>query len=251
MRLFRIGTVAGPRWAKEEQGRLRLLAGDPYSGLEETRDLTDLEHAQVLCPAVPSKIVAVGLNYRDHALEQGKPLPVEPMLFMKPPSAVIGPGEPIQLPAWAGRVDHEAELGLVIGRRVKDVDSPEAAAAAILGAVCVNDVTARELQTKDVQFTRAKGFDTFCPVGPAIAVGLDLGRLSVECRVNGQLRQRSTTAELVFDPVALVRFVSRVMTLLPGDIICTGTPAGVSPLRPGDIVEVEVEGIGVLRNPVV
>ncbi|HET7292571.1 MAG TPA: fumarylacetoacetate hydrolase family protein [Vicinamibacteria bacterium] len=251
MRLFRIATSGGAAWAKEEHGLLRLLEGDPVAGFAETRATVDLEGAKLLCPATPSKIVAVGLNYRDHAAEQGKPVPAEPLLFLKPPSAVIGPGEAIRLPAWAGRVDHEAELGLVIGRRAKDVETPEAAGAAILGAVCVNDVTARELQSKDVQYTRAKGFDTFCPIGPAMAVGLDLGRLRVECRVNGEVRQRSTTAELIFDPVSLVRFVSRVMTLLPGDIITTGTPAGVGPLHRGDRVEVEIEGIGVLENPVV
>ncbi len=251
MRLFRIATPRGPSWAKEEQGGLRLLDGDPYAGLAETKETVEIEDASVLCPAAPSKIVAVGLNYRDHAEEQGKPLPAEPLLFLKPPSAVIGPGEAIRLPPWAGRVDHEAELGLVIGRRVRDVETPEAAAAAILGAVCVNDVTARDLQKRDVQYTRAKGFDTFCPIGPALAVGLDLGRLEVACRVNGEQRQKSSTAQLIFDPVTLVRFVSRVMTLLPGDIITTGTPAGVSPLRPGDRVEVDVEGVGVLENPVV
>jgi 2-keto-4-pentenoate hydratase/2-oxohepta-3-ene-1,7-dioic acid hydratase in catechol pathway len=251
MRLFRIALPGGPCWAKEEQGGLRVLDGDPIAGLSDTRQIIALEGATLLCPAAPSKIVAVGLNYRDHALEQGKPLPDEPLLFLKPPSAVIGPGEAIRVPAWAGRVDHEAELGIVIGRRVKDVATPEAAAAAILGAVCVNDVTARELQRKDVQYTRAKSFDSFCPIGPALAVGLDLGKLRVECRVNGEARQSSSTAELIFDPATLVRFVSRVMTLLPGDIITTGTPAGVSPLRPGDRVEVEIEGIGVLDNPVV
>ena len=251
MRLFRIATPAGPCWAMQEHDHLRLLEGDPYAGLQETKETTDLAGARLLCPATPSKIVAIGLNYRDHAAEQAKPLPAEPLLFLKPPSAVIGPGEAIRLPAWAGRVDHEAELALVIGRQVKDVETPEAAAAAILGAVCLNDVTARELQKKDVQYSRAKGFDSFCPIGPAIAVGLDLARLRVECRVNGEVRQSSSTAELVFDPAALVRFVSRVMSLLPGDIISTGTPAGVSPLRPGDIVEVEVEGVGVLKNPVV
>jgi 2-keto-4-pentenoate hydratase/2-oxohepta-3-ene-1,7-dioic acid hydratase in catechol pathway len=251
VRLFRIATADGPRWAKEEHEGLRLLDGDPIAGLADTRETVALASAKLLCPTTPSKIVAVGLNYRDHALEQGKPVPEEPLLFLKPPSAVIGPGEAIRLPAWAGRVDHEGELGIVIGRRVKDVATPEAASAAILGAVCVNDVTARDLQRKDVQYTRAKGFDSFCPVGPALAVGLELGRLSIECRVNGERRQHSTTAELIFDAVALVRFVSRVMTLLPGDIITTGTPAGVSALRPGDRVEVEIEGIGVLENPVV
>jgi 2-keto-4-pentenoate hydratase/2-oxohepta-3-ene-1,7-dioic acid hydratase in catechol pathway len=194
--------------------------------------------------------VAVGLNYRDHAEERKKPIPVEPLIFLKPPTALIGPGATIRLPPGVGRVDHEAELGLVIGRAAHDLSSAEEAAAHILGAVCVNDVTARELQDKDVQFTRAKGFDTFCPVGPCLATGLDLGRLRVSGRVNGAVRQQSTTQMLIFPVGQLVWFISRVMTLLPGDMICTGTPAGIGPLQAGDVVEVEVEGIGVLRNPV-
>jgi 2-keto-4-pentenoate hydratase/2-oxohepta-3-ene-1,7-dioic acid hydratase in catechol pathway len=250
MKLFRLETARGPRWARQEGDALRLLEGDPFAGLGETAELVPQQGARLLAPVEPSKVVAVGLNYRDHAQERGKPIPPEPLIFLKPPSAVIGPGETIRIPPWAGRVDHEAELGIVIGRRTRDLPHPEAAAASILGAVCVNDVTARELQDRDVQFTRAKGFDTFCPVGPAIAAGLDLRRLRVEGRVNGAVRQASSTAELIFDPGYLVWFVSRVMTLLPGDIISTGTPAGIGPLRPGDTVEVEVEGVGVLRNPV-
>lgn len=250
MKLYRLRTPAGPCWAKQEGESLRLLDGDPFSGFSETARLEPLDGAALLAPVEPSKIVAIGLNYRDHAIERGKPIPAEPLIFLKPASAVIGPGDTIRIPAWAGRVDHEAELGIVIGKRTGALPGPEAALPAILGAVCVNDVTARELQDKDVQFTRAKGFDTFCPVGPAIAAGLDLRRLRVEGRVNGELRQSSNTAELIFDPAYLVWFVSRVMTLLPGDIISTGTPAGIGPLRPGDTVEVEVEGVGVLRNPV-
>lgn len=250
MKLYRVRTAAGPRWARQEGAALRLLEGDPFGGLSETAEECPLGDAPLLAPVEPSKIVAIGINYRDHAAERGKPIPKEPLIFLKPPSAVIGPGESICIPTWAGRVDHEAELGIVIGRRTRDLTGPEAAASAILGAVCVNDVTARELQERDVQFTRAKGFDTFCPVGPAIAAGLDLRRLRVEGRVNGTVRQSSTTAELIFSPEFLVWFVSRVMTLLPGDIISTGTPAGIGPLHPGDTVEVEVEGVGVLRNPV-
>ena len=201
MKYYRVLTPTGPSWAREEGECLRLLSAAPW-----TEDVTDLneklesDEARLLAPAVPSKIVAVGLNYRDHAQERGKPIPAEPLLFLKPPSSVIGPGETIRRPAWAGRVDHEAELGLVIGRKAHDLPSPEAAAAHIFGVTCVNDVTARELQDRDVQFTRAKGFDTFCPIGPCLAAGLDLGALAVEGRVNGQVRQRSTTAQLIFPP---------------------------------------------------
>ncbi len=250
MKLFRLRSRGGARWAKQEGDALRLLGGDPFLGLEETNETLPLAGAPLLAPVEPSKIVAVGLNYRDHAAERGKPLPKEPLLFLKPSTSVIGPGETIRIPAWVGRVDHEAELGIVVGRRVKDLAGPEAAVGAILGAVCVNDVTARELQDRDVQFTRAKGFDTFCPVGPCIAAGLDLRRLRIEGRVNGASRQKSTTDQLIFDPAHLLWFVSLVMTLLPGDIISTGTPAGIGPMLAGDTVEVEIEGIGVLQNPV-
>lgn len=249
-RFYRVATVAGPRWALAREAVLHLLDGAPWEDPHETGDSLPLAEAALLAPATPSKIVAIGLNYRDHAAERGKAVPAEPLLFLKPPSAVIGPGETIRRPAWAGRVDHEAELGLVIGRRVHDLAGLDAARAAILGAVCLNDVTARELQTKDVQFTRAKGFDTFCPIGPCIATGLELERLAVEGRVNGVVRQRSSTEQLIFPPAELVAFVSRVMTLVPGDIIATGTPAGIGPLVAGDSVEIEVAGVGVLRNPV-
>jgi 2-keto-4-pentenoate hydratase/2-oxohepta-3-ene-1,7-dioic acid hydratase in catechol pathway len=199
---------------------------------------------------MPSKIVAVGRNYADHAAERGKAVPKEPLLFLKPPSSVIGPGEPIRRPSWVGRVDHEAELGIVIGRPATRVPGPEVALGHIFGVTCINDVTARELQEKDVQFTRAKGFDTFCPIGPCIATGLEPGRLRVVGRVNGEVRQQGSTEQLVFPVEYLVWYVSQVMTLLPGDIISTGTPSGVGPLRPGDVTEVEVEGVGRLSNPV-
>ncbi len=250
MRYYRVVTTAGPGWAREDDDRLRLLRGDPFSGTSDRGETLPFEGTVLLPPSSPSKIVAVGLNYRDHAAERGKPLPAEPLLFLKPPSAVIGPGQSIRRPLGAGRVDHEAELGVVIGRLAKDLPDPAAARDYVLGATCVNDVTARELQDRDIQFTRAKGFDTFCPLGPCIATGLDLGHLRVEGRVNGQVRQRSTTEQLIFDVPTLVHFISRVMTLLPGDIICTGTPGGIGPLAPGDVVEVEVEGVGVLRNDV-
>jgi 2-keto-4-pentenoate hydratase/2-oxohepta-3-ene-1,7-dioic acid hydratase in catechol pathway len=251
MRFYRVALPDGPGWAREESpGRLRLLSGDPFTGTQDREQSIALATAHLLAPVTPSKIVAIGLNYKDHAAERGAPVPKEPLMFLKPESAVVGPGQPIRIPAWAGRVDHEAEMGIVIGRETKDLPSPEAARERILGAVCVNDVTARELQDKDVQFTRAKGFDTFCPLGPCLATGLELDDLAVSGRVNGALRQNSRTSQLIFSPDYLVWFVSRVMSLRPGDIISTGTPAGIGPLKPGDDVEIEVEGVGVLRNPV-
>jgi len=250
VRYYRIAGADGPSWAREDGDRLRLVSGDPFSGTTDGRATVGRDEARLLPPVAPSKIVAIGLNYKDHAAERGKALPAEPLIFLKPPSSVIGPGETIRRPAWAGRVDHEAEMGIVIGRAAHDLPSPEAARAHVLGALCVNDVTARDLQDKDVQFTRAKGFDTFCPLGPCIATGLDLAGLAVVGRVNGVVRQQSRTDQLIFDAFHLVWFVSRVMTLLPGDIISTGTPAGIGPLASGDVVEVEVEGVGVLRNPV-
>jgi len=250
-RFFRVLTGSGPCWAVLEDEHLRLLDGAPWDAPRARAESVPLASARLLAPAAPSKIVAVGRNYADHAKERGKPVPKEPLLFLKPPSAVVGPGEPIRVPAWAGRVDHEAELAVVIGRRAADLPGPERALDHVFAATCANDVTARELQEKDVQFTRAKGFDTFCPLGPCLATGLDLGRLRVSARVNGDLRQDGRTEDLIFPVAHVVWYVSRVMTLLPGDIICTGTPAGVGPLRPGDEAEVEVEGVGVLRNPVV
>ena len=247
----RLATAAGPRWARRDGDVFQLLRGDPFTGASDDTVRLPAREARLLAPVAPSKVVAVGLNYKDHAAERNKPIPSEPLIFLKPPTSVIGPGDPIHKPSWVGRVDHEAELGIVIGRRAHDLASPEAAAGYVLGAVCVNDVTARDLQDKDVQFTRAKGFDTFCPVGPCLTTGLSYGNLEVVGRVNGEVRQRSRTDQLIFPVPYLVWFVSRVMTLLPGDIISTGTPAGIGPLQVGDEVEVEVEGVGVLRNTVV
>jgi len=200
----------------------------------------------------PGKIVAVGRNYVDHAAELGHPVPSRPLLFLKPPSAVIGDGDAIVLPRESVQVEHEGEIGVVLGRRLRHGDEVEARAA-IAGITCVNDVTARDLQRSDEQWTRAKGFDTFCPLGPRV-VAIDsarLGELIVRCRVNGVERQCGHAQDMVFSPAALVAYVSHVMTLEPGDLIATGTPAGVGPLRPGDVVEVEIAEVGVLRNPVV
>jgi 2-keto-4-pentenoate hydratase/2-oxohepta-3-ene-1,7-dioic acid hydratase in catechol pathway len=223
------------------EGSLSLERVEPSNGLAD---------AKLLPPVAPSKIVCVGRNYREHAAELGNPMPTEPLLFLKAPSAVIGDGEHIELPTASERVEHEGELAVVIGRECHRISESEDPLAYVLGYTCVNDVTARDLQRRDVQFTRAKSFDTFCPIGPFISTGLDPLDLSVETRVNGQIRQSGRTSALAFSVPFLLRYISNVMTLKPGDIIATGTPAGVGPLRDGDTVEVEVKGVGVLSNPV-
>ncbi|HET9269098.1 MAG TPA: fumarylacetoacetate hydrolase family protein [Vicinamibacterales bacterium] len=249
LRLYRLNHDGVPRYAAEREGRFRLVDGDIFDKFSEGAEITS-ESLDLLAPVSPSKIVCIGLNYKDHAAEQHKPLPEEPLIFIKPSTAVVGPGEPIEIPADVGRVDHEAELGLVISRTASRVKAGDAHRH-ILGLIAVNDVSARVLQAKDVQYTRAKGFDTFAPIGPCIAVGLDGKDLQVRAYVNGGLRQESRTRELIFTIPELVEFVSGVMTLLPGDIISTGTPSGVGPIVPGDQVTVHVEGVGALTNPVV
>ncbi len=194
---------------------------------------------QLLPPVTPSKIIAVGRNYAEHAKELGNEPPAEPLLFLKPPSALLAPNGTIVRPPQSQRVDFEGELAVVIGE-----------AGSILGFTCANDVTARDLQKKDVQFTRAKGFDTFCPLGPCIATGVSPGNLHICTRVNGETKQDGRTSMMIFDCAFLVAYISSIMTLVPGDVILTGTPAGVGPLAAGDVVEVEIEGIGVLRNGV-
>jgi 2-keto-4-pentenoate hydratase/2-oxohepta-3-ene-1,7-dioic acid hydratase in catechol pathway len=209
-----------------------------------------LAEVKLLAPVVPSKIVCVGRNYRDHAAELGNPMPAEPLLFLKPPSAVAAHGDAIELPHVSARVEHEGELGVVIGRRARRIGDSENPLDYVLGYTCVNDVTARDLQKLDVQFTRAKSFDTFCPVGPYLVAGVDPFDLQVETRVNGETRQRGRTAAMAFPVAYLIRYISHVMTLEPGDLISTGTPAGVGPLADGDVCEVEVENVGTLRSNV-
>jgi 2-keto-4-pentenoate hydratase/2-oxohepta-3-ene-1,7-dioic acid hydratase in catechol pathway len=199
---------------------------------------------------VPSKIIGIGVNYRAHALEMAKGLPEEPLMFLKPRTAMIAAGEAIERPAGYERVDYEGELGVVIGQRARHVARARALDV-VLGFVCINDVTVRDLQKRDGQWTRAKGFDTFCPIGPRIVAGLDPSKLAITTRVNGALRQDSSTADLIFDVPTLIAFVSAHMTLEVGDVISTGTPSGVGNLAPGDEVEVEIEGIGILKNPVI
>jgi len=210
-----------------------------------------LAEAKLLAPVAPSKIVCVGRNYREHAKELGNEVPAELLIFLKPPSSVIGPGAEIRRPHVSKRVDHEGELGVVIGRECRGLDEQDDVRPYIRGYTCVNDVTARDLQNLDGQWTRAKGFDTFCPVGPVVTDDIDpWSGVEVETRVNGQVRQRGNTCDFIFPLDTIVRYISRVMTLVPGDLIATGTPAGVGPLAAGDRVEVTVAGVGTLANPV-
>jgi 2-keto-4-pentenoate hydratase/2-oxohepta-3-ene-1,7-dioic acid hydratase in catechol pathway len=206
---------------------------------------------KLLEPIRPSKIVCVGRNYREHAAELGNKMPDEPLLFLKAPSAIIYSGDEIVLPAASQQVEHEGELGVVIGRVARNIPSDEDPLSYVLGYTCVNDVTARDLQRKDVQFTRGKSFDTFCPVGPWIETDVDPGNVTVETRLNGELKQKGNTADMAFPVAFLIRYISEIMTLYPGDLIATGTPAGVSRMKHGDTVEVEVSGIGKLVNRVV
>lgn len=249
IRFYRVAVNGRARHVVEDSGEWRLVEGNIFGAWTPGEAIAVAGH-QRLAPVLPSKIVAIGLNYRDHAAEQGKPLPPEPMMFIKPSTAVIGPDEDIVLPPEAGRIDHEAEVGVVIGTRAYRVPESEALRY-VFGITCVNDVTARELQKKDVQYTRAKGFDTFAPIGPCVASGIDLtAPVGVEGWVNGERRQASTTAELIFGIPRLIAHISAVMTLLPGDIVSTGTPAGIGPLKAGDRVTIKVEGVGELSNPV-
>jgi len=192
----------------------------------------------------------VGRNYREHAAELGNKMPDEPLLFLKAPSAIILSGDEIVLPSASQQVEHEGELGVVIGRVARNIPNDEDPLSYVLGYTCVNDVTARDLQRKDVQFTRGKSFDTFCPVGPWIETDIDPNNVAVETRLNGEVKQKGNTADMAFPVTFLIRYISEIMTLYPGDLIATGTPAGVSKMKPGDIVEVEVAGIGILQNRV-
>jgi 2-keto-4-pentenoate hydratase/2-oxohepta-3-ene-1,7-dioic acid hydratase in catechol pathway len=205
---------------------------------------------KILPPCVPSKIVCVGRNYQEHAQELGNKMPHEPLLFLKAPSSIIATNDSIILPSSSNQVEHEGELGVVIGRTVYRISPDDDPLKYVLGYTCINDVTARDLQRKDIQFTRGKSFDTFCPVGPSIAFGLDPANLNVTTRVNSITKQHGNTSDMAFSVQSIIRYISQIMTLFPGDLIATGTPAGVSALNDGDIVEVEVDGVGILSNPV-
>jgi 2-keto-4-pentenoate hydratase/2-oxohepta-3-ene-1,7-dioic acid hydratase in catechol pathway len=248
-RIYRIRQDASGRYAVERDGQMYWIKGDIY-GQYDAGEPVPAGHHTFLPPVTPSIVVCIGLNYKDHAAEMNKPLPAEPLVFLKPQSSVIGPEDAIRIPSWAGRIEHEAEMAVVIKRRASNVSQAQAMDY-VLGITCLNDVTARELQAKDVQYSRAKGFDTFCPIGPCIAVGLDPSELSVEGWVNGERRHHSNTRELIFTVPYLVAHVTRFMTLHPGDVITTGTPSGVGALTPGDRIMVKVEGVGTLSNPCV
>ena len=246
--------AAGAGLAPETDGLAVVeLIGHPF-GVGESVRLTGARYAladvRLLAPVLPSKVVAIGRNYLDHVREMGNEPPPEPVIFLKPSTAVAGPRDPIIYPAGlTERVDFEGELAVVIGRLCRQVPQ-ERVPDVIFGYTCANDVTARDLQAKDGQWARAKGFDTFCPLGPWIETDLDVSDLEVRCEVNDEVRQLGSTKDMVFDSVALVSYISHMMTLLPGDVILTGTPAGVSPLISGDVVTVRIGGIGELINPV-
>ena len=249
-RIYRIKQGTDGRYAVERDGQLFWMRGDVFGNYEAGEAIPAGGSHQFLPPVTPSIVVCIGLNYKDHAAEMNKKLPAEPLVFLKPQSSVIGPEDAIRLPAWPGRIEHEAEMAVVISKRASNVTAADAMNY-VLGITCLNDVTARELQAKDVQYSRAKGFDTFCPIGPCIAVGLDPSALNIEGWVNGERRHHSNTRELIFPVPYLVEHVTRFMTLNPGDVITTGTPSGVGPLVPGDRMMVKLEGVGTLSNPCV
>lgn len=230
-----------------ENDVIREIDGDIFSGFRITEKKHSIKNIKILAPCLPSKVVAVGLNYIDHAKELGMKIPEEPILFMKPSTSVIGPDDNIIYPKMSRRVDYEAELAVVIKDKAKNIQ-PEKAHTHIFGYTCLNDVTARDLQKKDGQWTRAKSFDTFCPIGPYIVTDINPDNLKIALFLNGQLKQSSFTSNLIFNVQKLVSFISKVMTLFPGDIITTGTPSGIGPLKHGDKVEVVIEKVGRLRN---
>jgi 2-keto-4-pentenoate hydratase/2-oxohepta-3-ene-1,7-dioic acid hydratase in catechol pathway len=239
-----------PRYGWVYEDRIGPVEGVPYGEYRRLEAEIPMHMVHLLAPVEPGKIICVGRNYAEHAKEQNVAVPEIPLLFMKPPSAVIGPGENILLPPQSKQVEHEGELAVVIGRSGRWIPT-EKALSYVFGYTCANDVTARDLQRRDGQWTRGKGFDTFCPLGPWIETELDPSDVLVQTRVNGEMRQMASTREMMFSVEHLIAFISSVMTLNPGDIILTGTPAGIGPLQPGDLVEVTVEGVGSLSNPVV
>jgi 2-keto-4-pentenoate hydratase/2-oxohepta-3-ene-1,7-dioic acid hydratase in catechol pathway len=242
--------TASPRYGLIEGETVIEISGPPWGQWSRGARTSRLAAVRLLAPVEPSKIVCIGRNYAAHAAELGNEVPKEPLMFLKPPSAIIGPEEAIVLTKYSQRVEHEGELALVMGRRCSHLGDSDDALSFVMGYTCLNDVTARDLQKSDVQFTRAKGFDTFCAVGPHVETALDPANVLVETHVNGTRRQSGMTSLMTYPAAFLVRWISRMMTLMPGDLIATGTPAGVGPLIAGDTVEVSVAGVGVLRNPV-
>ena len=251
MKIARFSTGGDPRFGIVDDDEIVVLRGDPmFSGFDTTEERIPLADVKLLAPVIPrSKVVAVGRNYREHAAELGNEAPAEPLLFLKPNTSVIGPGDTIVRPQQSSRVDFEGELAVVIGSIAKNVSEADAASV-VFGYTVANDVTARDLQEKDGQWARAKGFDTFCPLGPVIETEFEVASQGIETRVNGEVRQSGRLDEMVHSVASVIAYASAVFTLLPGDVILTGTPAGVGPIVAGDTVEVTVEGIGTLSNPV-
>jgi 2-keto-4-pentenoate hydratase/2-oxohepta-3-ene-1,7-dioic acid hydratase in catechol pathway len=254
MRVCRIShnSLTQPRYATADGSKVSLFEENYNFERRVTpgSETFNLDEVRVLAAAAPSKVVCVGRNYREHAAELGNKMPDEPLLFLKPPSSVIASGDRIELPPESQQVEHEGELGVVIGRTARKLTQDDDPLSYVFGYTCINDVTARDLQRKDVQFTRGKSFDTFCPVGPWIVTDIDPTNVQVTTRVNGEVKQNGNTADMAFPVAFLIRYISGIMTLNPGDLIATGTPAGVSRMKHGDTVEVEVEGIGVLKNSI-
>lgn len=233
--------------AIEDEDRITLLRKDPFEKIQLSRTKISLQNIHILAPATPTKVILAGLNYRDHARELGMKIPKEPIIFLKPPTSVIGFGSAIKYPKGMGRLDYEAELALIVKKQGRNIPLKKASSY-ILGYTCLNDVTARSLQKKDVQWTRAKSFDTFCPLGPWIETKVKPECLSIKSYLNGILKQNSSTSNFIFSVEKLVSFISSIMTILPGDIISTGTPPGVGALKVGDVIEVAIQHIGVLKN---
>jgi len=251
VKIARFSTGGDPRFGIVDDDEIVVLRGDPmFNGFDTTEERIPLADVKLLAPVIPrSKVVAVGRNYREHAAELGNEAPAEPLLFLKPNTSVIGPGDTIVRPRQSSRVDFEGELAIVIGSIAKNVSEADAASV-VFGYTVANDVTARDLQEKDGQWARAKGFDTFCPLGPVIETEFEVANQGIETRVNGEVRQSGRLDEMVHSVASVIAYASAVFTLLPGDVILTGTPAGVGPIMAGDTVEVTVEGIGTLSNPV-
>jgi len=245
---FSFGVVEGS--GDDDSQVVSEIDGHPFGDIKLTGQRWALADVRLFSPILPSKVVCVGRNYADHAAELGNEVPKEPLLFLKPSTSLIGPNDAIRIPPQSHRVEHEAELAVVIGATGARRVDKAGAAAAIFGYTCANDVTARDLQRADVQFTRAKGFDSFCPLGPWMVTDVDVRDVEVRCEVNEEVRQLGRTKDMVFDPATLVSYVSHVMTLLPGDVVLTGTPAGVSQMVDGDVVTVTIEGLGSLTNRV-
>jgi 2-keto-4-pentenoate hydratase/2-oxohepta-3-ene-1,7-dioic acid hydratase in catechol pathway len=251
VRIVRYQDTAGPAWGVlDDDGIVRRATGSPFVDLEPGEEAGSVEEIRLLAPVVPTVIICVGRNYREHAAEFSNPVPEEPLLFLKPPSAIVGPGDDVVYPALSSRVDHEAELVVVIGRRAHKVAATDAWSV-VGGYTCGNDVTARDIQRSDGQWTRGKGFHTFCPLGPWVETDIDPSDVRVSCTVSGETRQNGRTSAMIFDIPYLIEYISRFTRLEPGDVIMTGTPEGVGPVEVGDTMTVEVQGLGSLSNPVV